>query len=86
LRARRLRQNKKTEKRKCDERSRHKSIKHFYGPSDIFLHYHRRHLTAMLGKAGLTDGRNIAIEFDREARNYPWFWNVRLEGTADVWA
>jgi hypothetical protein len=40
----------------------------------------------MLSRAGFTDGRNIAIEFDSEARNYPWFWNVRLEGTADVWA
>jgi hypothetical protein len=40
----------------------------------------------MLGKAGLTDGRDIAIEFDSEARNYLLFWNVRLEGTADAWA
>jgi len=41
---------------------------------------------AMLSEAGLADGRNIAIEFDSEARNYPWFCNVRLEGTVDVWA
>jgi hypothetical protein len=40
----------------------------------------------MLGKPDWPTGRNIAIEFDSEARNYPWFWSVRLEGTADVWA
>jgi hypothetical protein len=40
----------------------------------------------MLSKAEFADGRNIAIEFDSEARNYLWFCNVRLEGTADVWA
>jgi hypothetical protein len=38
----------------------------------------------MLSKAEFSDGRNIAIEFDSEARNYLWVWNVRLEGTADV--
>jgi len=40
----------------------------------------------MLSEAGLADGRNIAIEFDSEARNYLWPLEYPLKGTADGWA